>query len=196
MHKNLSAFSKHQRTLRKMIRKSTALRELAERTGLPALVWQCNLIQYVSLWSHDYSGLVEEMLRASSRWKKKLYARHLAITIFEGTSDFAVLLGKPLRDHLVGFGLATRLEAERKTLHKEIVQFARSHGPFLKRIRNSVIGHRDHNAKTQIELIDSMKPAIMYRLCLALIRWSKKFYQTLLIPILQELDGRLARVSK
>ncbi|MGO9613970.1 MAG: hypothetical protein ACLPX5_13180 [Dissulfurispiraceae bacterium] len=109
--------------------------------------------------------------------------------------DFAYVLGKPFRDHLIKIFL-TNFDAERKIIHKELVEFNKSHTAFLKRIRNFVIGHRDLNAKTQIEIIESLKDKQIYRLGTQFLTWLGKLINLLLTPIMKELLVRLTTSSQ
>jgi len=203
-----------QKALRQMLKKTSELRKSAEEynsalnskvpsntkhaietIGIPFMVSLSNLVQYVLLMSHDLICLFEEMVCTRSRWKKKLFARHVAITLYECMNDFEFLLGKPFREQLIRIRLPA-LDTARKAIHKEIIMFEKSHGAYLKKVRNSVIGHRDHNAETQIELIKSLKPSHIYRLSSKFLRWQHKFWNLLLHPLVKELNDRLARVSK
>lgn len=206
----VATFQKHQKKNRQGLKVSDKLRKTAETysamipaearkaaeiIGIPFAVELSNLCQYIYLVSCDLDCLFEEMAVARSRWKKKLYARLVAMTIFECTNDFVFLLGKPFKEKLMKIRLAN-LDANRKSVHKEIVEFNKTHNVFLKRIRNSVIGHRDHNAEMQIDLIKSLKTDKLYRIGIRYFAWELKLWTLLISPLLNELLARLARLQK
>ena len=163
--------------------------------GIPFLVQLINLLEYILLMDYDLSCLFEEMASTRSRWKKRLYARLVVINLYECANDFAFLLGKPLREQLIVIRLPN-LDVERRIIHNEIVKFNKSHNAFLKRIRNSVIGHRDHDAESQIEFIKSFKTNEIYRLGIEYFAWGLKFWSLLLTPLMKELAARLTLLSK
>jgi hypothetical protein len=166
--KKLSRFvttlQNYQKTIRKMLKVTEVLRKEAakcssrfpdeakhavETIGIPFLMQLVDLIKYINLIDYDLVCLLEEMVRTRSRWKKKLYARLVVINLYECAKDLVYLLGKPLREQLIVICLPN-LDVERRTIHKEIVKFNKSHTAFLERIRNSVIGHREHNVRNKL----------------------------------------------
>lgn len=163
--------------------------------GIPFLAQLTNLLEYILLMDYDLICLFEEMVITRSRWKKKLYARLVVINLYECANDFAFLLGKTFREQLIVIHLPN-LEVDRRTIHKEIVKFQKSHNAFLKRIRNSVMGHRDHNAEAQIEFIKSLKTNEIFRLGTEYFEWDSKFQRFLATPLLKELTARLNLLNK
>jgi len=166
----------------------------AKTIGIPFLLQLNNLLEYINLMDYDLICLFEEMAITRSRWKKKLYARLVVNNLYECANDFAFLLGNPLKEQLIVIHLPN-LEVARRTIHKEIVKFHKSHNAFLKRIRNSVIAHRDHNAESQIEAIKSLKTNEIYRLGTEYFAWASKFRMLLATPLMKELVARLTLLS-
>jgi hypothetical protein len=204
----VATFQGHQKVIRKGLKGANEFRKGAEEllSKLPVgskgaianvqfQISLAGLLQYMFLLSHDLSCLVEEMICTRSRWKKKLYARLVALTMYECSNDFAFLLGKPFREQLINLHLTYR-DADRKTIHKELIEFNRSRNAFLKKIRNSVIGHREHDGKTQIEVIQSLKPMQIYRLVHEYYQWYRKLWQFLLIPIINDLRAIVASANE
>lgn len=94
--KNLSivaTFRGHQKTIHTALRSSNELRKgaddllstfsaLGATKAITAMQFQisfASLCQYIFLSSLDLSCLLEEMISTRSRWKKKLYARLVAL---------------------------------------------------------------------------------------------------------------------
>lgn len=163
--------------------------------GIPFLAQLANLIQYIELMAYDVLCLCEDMLTTRSRWKKKLYARLIAITIFESMNDLAFLLGKPFKEKLINIRLPN-FDTNRRTVHKEIVEFNKAHNDRLKKIRNTVIGHRDHNAEMQIDIIKSLRPGDIYRVSADFFSVQSKFHTLLYLPLMKEVNARLMLLSK
>lgn len=190
---------KSARLLRKEAAKYSSMipdeaKHAAVTIGIPFSVQFANLNEYILLMDYDLICLFEEMAITRSRWKKKLYARLVVINLYECVNDFAFLLGKPLREQLI-VTLLPNLEVARRTIHKEIVKFNKSHNAFLKRIRNSVIAHRNHNAESQIEFINSLNTKEIYRLGTEYFAWNSKLLILLLTPLMKELTARFTLLS-
>ena len=206
----VTSFRSLQKTIRAAIKSNGALKKVVAQFmsimpdeykpvlitfGIPFYVQLADLTEYIYITNYDLSCLFEEMVSTRSSWKRKLYARLVVLTLYECADDFAFRSGKPLREQLEVI-LLPNFDVQRKTIHKEIVNFNNSHKAFLKRIRNSVIGHRDHNPESQLELIKSLKVSEIVRLGTEYFAWCGKVHNLLTLPIMNELVARLAHIKK
>ena len=153
-----------------------------------------NLIQYILIIEVDLWCLLEDMVVTRSRWKKRLYARLIAITMFECFDDLNYLLGKPLRDQLMKAHLS-HFETNRQKIHSQFSALNKKYKAPLKIIRNCSIGHREHSVEKQLEAIASFKPVQMYKIAYKYIILNRKALSLLLLPIEEEMEQRYVELS-
>lgn len=183
-----------QKQLRRLLSISKELRGLAESVRLTSLVHLCNLLQYYAIWMHDFSCLLEDFVATRSRWRKKLYARHVALTIYEGAEDCTYLFGKQFKDLIERLRMPNEVETSRRQAHAEITGFLRRNRQFLKTLRNATIAHRDHDSEKQIGLIGSIDTVRVHKLSKELLDGSQKC-MVLVRMTLEQLVIRIGRAT-
>ncbi len=169
-------FRKNQKFVEINLQVTSDARKSSLDAGLEDLALLYNVSLYSILWNYDQSCLLDEITKTKSQWKRKLYSRHLLMTILECTDDLTSLLGKPFRDSLTRLGFADKFDRELKALHGQLVRFNRTNSALLRRVRNSVAAHREHNAAMQIEIIESLDPIESLELGRQSMEWINRLY--------------------
>ena len=137
-----------------------------------------NLAQFVILWNMDLSALLNALDDTEPGWQQKLHARVLALTIYECAEDFTALLGKNLREAITELAGPQQLTIL-NPVSAGINQFWRSHREALKAIRGSIIAHRDHNAKQQIEALNNLSVEEVKSMGWELMKWTNTLLSAL-----------------
>ena len=189
-------FLDNHRALEGVLDATRSLQRSAERTNLEDVLYVINVNQFVAICNFDISILAEDLLLTEPGWRRKLYARLVAITIVEFMEDIAELLGKDFRDKLDTIaGDSVEIE-ELSGIGKKLSRLRKEHEKELRSIRNIAIGHRDKNARVQLELIDGLDVNNLVMLAIAIIEWQTSlvnFIVHLLESVPQDLRTRMDR---
>ena len=141
-----------------------------------------NVALFAIIWNADLSVLLEELRvldgvpGTAAGWKRKLTARLLALTIIEAGDEFRGLLGREFRasvKRLAGDDMLEQLNA----VHKTLCRFRDAHDTTLRKVRNTVIAHRDSNAAGQVESLGSLKVKDVEKLGWELLRWTTSLHE-------------------
>ena len=144
-----------QRDLRVLDVCSEARRLLEKDKNLSAFVPLYNAVQYCGIADLDLSILVHQMMTAETDWRRKLYARLLAMTLVECIEDIESVMGKKFQNTAsVVLNGSTHLN-EVYEIRSTISKFGKQHGALLREIRNIAAAHRDRDAELQIVVINN-----------------------------------------
>lgn len=138
--------------------------EEAARAEVPAYQGVYNVGLFAVLVEQDISAYSEAIFFARSEWHRQFYARGLAVLLYEANEDFPQLLGKQYRSWLQDLELGSEWINSLNQVGRKLSAFNKSHGPFLKELRNYVSAHRDHDALSQIDIMAKFKAIDIYRL--------------------------------
>ncbi len=150
------AFARNRQALDVALSESNSLRQLLEKIRWSDGVEIINLAQFVTLVNSDLHFIMIDLHNAKNPLKQKVYARLLALTIVECFDDLSFLLGKSHRSTLQKIGITSETYEKLDRISESLNKLRRAHEPLLRSIRNYVIAHRDHNAKVQLEWINSL----------------------------------------
>jgi hypothetical protein len=144
---------------------------LAERAGSPHHIDFANLMQFAGVFSYDLVCILDDCMRSEDGWRRKLHARHLALTLVENVEDFTDLLGKPLQTILAKTVFDPAPVATILVLKADLHRFQENNDKFLRAIRNAIIAHRDHLAKIQLTWIRGLNPEHVENLGIEMVQW-------------------------
>ena len=91
------SFENQQRAIERNLKSCEAARHEAEKRNLEDIIFIININQFVMLFNYDLSILGYGLLAIEDGWRRKLYARLLALTVVEFLEDIGELLGKNFR---------------------------------------------------------------------------------------------------
>jgi hypothetical protein len=142
---------------------SILARSRYEKFGLSHHVQIMNTAQFAFLWNLDLHHLLRELDGFQNRrgyaedWQRMLHVRLLAMTMYECCEDFQALLGKPLRAALTALKAEPALIAELNSLGSQLTNFWDNNRVELKALRNTIVAHRDHDARVQLKALRSAR---------------------------------------
>ncbi|MBI5675705.1 MAG: hypothetical protein HZC48_07790 [Nitrospirae bacterium] len=136
----------------------------ATRANVPAYLGVYNVGLFIALLEQDISAYSESIFFAKSEWKRQFFARGLAVLLHEGAEDVSQLLGKQYRNWLNVLELDDNWITALNEINAKLSQFQKNNSRFLKKVRNYVGAHRDHNASTQLDILSDLKAIEVYRL--------------------------------
>lgn len=123
-----------------------------------------NVSLYIMILEYDVVVLKNDALFSFRSWKKKFVARQLAVLLYESSQDLPKLLGKDYRKSLH----AIDIEEDELKIFNRITQklnkFKNENREVLKKLRNYVGAHRDHNAALQLKIIEEIDLLDMMKL--------------------------------
>ena len=144
-----------------------------------------NLIQFACLYLTDMAILLELSDMARAERKKRLFARLIALHVFECFDRFGEMLHQT-------FAARVRQLATHEQFGpvlKELRKLRKAHAPLLRNMRNSVIAHRDPDASVQLAMIRSIDPKRIHRMGVDVVKWLTSLI-TALKPFVQEARSR------
>lgn len=129
-----------------------------------------NLAQFVLILHYDLRIHGSDCEASQNEWRRKLYGRQIATTIFESIEDLTSLCGRILKDSLKLVAPSETLESLRITL-RDLKKFRTTYSTQLKEIRNNISAHRDHDALIQISTMNTMDISMILDLNENYILW-------------------------
>lgn len=133
-------------------------RQQTKKSGDADGEWLCNVSQFALLWNFDLTSLTHAITSLKNEsgtfhsWQRQQQARVLALTMAECVQSFLGLLGRRTREIIVRrHGVQTPLLDELNELHGRLVILHRAHNAHWRRLRNTIIAHRDEDAEVQLE---------------------------------------------
>ena len=160
------------RTLDDALQNLASFRRAAEEVGLPDIVDLINLQQFFYLWRFDYFVVASDFFTANHPRVRGVYARILAMQLYEQFSDMATLLGRRFREIIGTLPDAKTLLTQLNELHSEHTRLKQEHEKPLKHVRNLVAAHRDHDAAQQLATIEQLDPLEVAKLNQRIHDWS------------------------
>lgn len=123
-----------------------------------------NVSLYALLIDQDLSQLMTDMVCAIGDDRRRYVARNLAVLLYEASTDLAELTGGQFRKSLSKLKIPPEWLVELNEVSRDLNSFKNKHRDFLVQIRNMVSAHRDKNAISQYELMNSLEPLEIVRL--------------------------------
>ena len=181
-------FSQRQRLCRQ-IRKSWAthkqfidvcaqFRQLVNNRGYDDLAVICNVLQFVSIFQHDFSVTLYEFLTAKNDWQTRFQARVAALLIVEFAEDIGHLIGRELRPEIQAF-ITNENHDELRLVCRSLSKLRDKHDLQLRGLRNIAIGHRDLDAALQIDAISKIDSQRFVNLFHEIMVWNHSLLQYL-----------------
>lgn len=134
------------------------LRELRESGVLPTEASKtADFQETVITLCLDAACLRNAMSNSRGRWEERLFARHLALVLYEGFDDMARLLPQATRQ----FAVSKTTEADNarkrlRDLNSSLAILQRKYAADLQFVRNAAAAHRDHDMRRFHEAVDSL----------------------------------------
>jgi hypothetical protein len=143
-----------------------SIRNLVEKSG--TLFSHSRRIHNVSLYAlildQDIAMLTDDMVLAVGQQRRVFVARNLAVLLYEASQDLPDLLGRDYRESLRTLTIPDTWLDELNKASKQLNRFKDEHREFLGRIRNLIGAHRDKDAITQLEAMETLEPIDVMRL--------------------------------
>lgn len=158
---------RERRRIRAMGKALSAMRRAhsgAVELALPNVVTAYNLGLYILLLEMDWSEMSWDMMHAPNEWRRKFVARQMAIFLYEVSEDLTQLLGPNYREALNSLGIGDEIVQELGRISRQLNRFKDTNKDFLKRIREFIGAHRDHDAAAQLDILDNLEPLKIYAL--------------------------------
>lgn len=128
---------------------------------------------YILTFEYDILFLKQSILFCVNDWKKKLYARLLAIQLYEASMDFPKILGRDFRKSLSCIGILDDEMEKLNLIMKKINRFKIKNKDILSDIRNYVGAHRDNRGIKQLEIIEEIDPLEIMKVTAELYQFIK-----------------------
>lgn len=170
----LDALRRFTVNVEKHLAKIRPVRREMEKAGHDDLVVIANLVQFIELFTLDFTFISMDHTRQNHKWGRGLYGRILSLMIVECFDDFGALLGKRLRSTITSLEYDPSVLATLDSIRRELKQLVVKHDADLRAIRNNVFGHRDHDATLQLEVMDTLDIASIVKIREDLMRWLLK----------------------
>ena len=117
-----------------------------------------NKIFFISLFNYDVNTIIKSINSSTKKWDKILYCRLLAISIYEFLNDVFEIFGKEYQGTIIEILGDNYDFSEIFSIKRKLNKFKKLNCEYFKRIRHNTIGHRDHNALDQYNLIMKIDP--------------------------------------
>ncbi|MGH8046348.1 MAG: hypothetical protein ACREKL_03805 [Chthoniobacterales bacterium] len=118
-------------------------------------IWNANF--HVNLVAHDLCAAGYLVFISEDRWATRLAARTLAMMLLEACDDIPSLLGKPFKDACTNLGIMKFIEQDWKESRQRIANFRTAHEAKLKRIRDALTAHKDHDTTAVVAEISRIR---------------------------------------
>jgi hypothetical protein len=140
------------------------LHEDSARAGIVTYTTIFNAGLFIALLDQDMIGFHEAILFSRSAWHRQFHARGLSVLMFETSEDLPQLLGGEYRRALHDLELGNDWFDAINKAGKKFSKFTREHREFLGEIRHAVGAHRDHNAVSQMDIMEKIDPLKVMKL--------------------------------
>ena len=131
---------------------------------------------------------------ADTQWRKKLYARLLAMTLVECVEDITQLLGKEFRLSLDKAIAKNDYKQKLNPIVKALIEFKKKHECDLRDIRNIAAAHRDQDAARQLSAINKINPKTLQNLSLEFVELLLPFNK-MMTEVMNDMTAEWGRVS-
>jgi hypothetical protein len=173
----------------------SATRQKAEKIQFEHVVRLYNASQFCLICELDLSILVFDLSMADTQWRKKLYARLLAMTLVECVEDTTQLLGKEFRQNLDKAITKNDYKQKLNPIVKALTEFKKKHERNLRDIRNIAAAHRDQDAARQLSTINKIDPKALQNLSLEFVELLLPF-TTMMTEVMNDMAAEWSRVSR
>jgi len=171
----------------KNLASSKAARRYEGQFPAHAPIW--NAIQYCAIAHLDLSILLNQLLMAETDWRRKLFARILASTLFECIDDMPAVMARDFRSGITLLANKPEVWEKIESVRKNLADFGRSHREILEQIRHSTFAHREQEADLQLEVIENLNVNLIYDLSMKFYEILKEF-DNLMVLVLTEFNNR------
>lgn len=172
----------------------SATRQKAEKIQFEHVVRLYNASQFCLICELDLSILVFDLSMADTQWRKKLYARLLAMTLVECVEDITQLLGKEFRLSLDKAIAKNDYKQKLNPIVKALIEFKKKHECDLRDIRNIAAAHRDQDAARQLSAINKINPKTLQNLSLEFVELLLPFNK-MMTEVMNDMTAEWGRVS-
>jgi len=117
-----------------------------------------NLSLYLALLFDDFLYIHEALISANGKRKKRVFAKQVAVQLYEASEDLKKLLGKPLSDSLIALNIPHELLNQLEQIKESLNFYRRKNQQVLFSIRNIVGAHRDNDSILYLEKLNSINP--------------------------------------
>jgi hypothetical protein len=158
------------------------LRRLREAGALPPAASRiAELQENMATLLLDTGYFARAMAEAPSEWAKRLFARHLALTLFEGLGDLAKLLPATTQEFARSrTEEATNARERLRSLSKSLSMLRRKYAADLEPVRHAAAAHRDNNMATFHAAVDALDFGSLARAALDLNTWTARASATVM----------------
>jgi hypothetical protein len=129
----------------------------AVEKGMPHYARIYNVGLYILVLEYDVAILKNDALFSIRLWKKRFVARQLATLLYEASQDLPKLLGKEFRQSLRAIDISPDEMNVFNSIAKKLNKYKNDNRNILKKLRNFVGAHRDHDAAKQLEVIEQVE---------------------------------------
>jgi hypothetical protein len=184
------SFEKNQRAIEKNLESCEKARNVAEQYDMEDIIFIVNINQFVMLFNYDLNILGYDLLATEQGWRRKLYARLLALLIVEFLEDVGELLGKSFRSKVIAISDKSASIDRLNSILKQLNQLRSKHEKDLRSIRNIAIGHKDKDAKRQVEVINNLDIDGLQSLAIDITNWITS-YSLFLTDLIDAITGQV-----
>lgn len=128
----------------------------AEGHGALSLAEVHNTGIYLVLFNFDLTVLMKLMLLERNESIRKVYAKQLALLIYEMFEDFSEIFGKNILEVIKGLPQKDKLMHDFKEIGQGLRNYKKVYEKELRNIRNIVVAHRDHDGNAQIQALSEI----------------------------------------
>lgn len=153
-----------------------------------------NAIQYCSIADLDLSILIHQLMVAETDWRRKLYARMLAMTLFECVSDIPAIMAKDFRSGITSRANKNDVWEGVESVRKDLANFGKKHKIILEEIRHIAIAHRDQRADLQLVVIKNIRVTMVWELSMEFKTILEKF-NGLMLLVFSDLKNKKAKAG-
>ena len=125
-----------------------------------------NAFAFYRLSFLDIAILFKNFMTSKEGLEKDIYAKMLALNLYEFFEDIPQIFGKDFRDSLQKTQ-NEELINEFQNIKKNIQQIKVESHSYLKEIRNTIASHKDHNTFTQVEVLKKIDDTRIEAYCVA-----------------------------
>ena len=138
-------------TVQNTLRGATRLKAGSARTVF-------NVGMYVLLLDQDIACFTDDLACAIGDRRRAFLAKHEAVLLYEAGEDLPQLLAREFRDSVNALGASAEQVARVNSVSSDLNQLWQRHREFLGIIRNALAAHRDHDALSYADALETLKP--------------------------------------
>lgn len=128
----------------------------SKKYGTSAFEQMNRIAMYITILSMDLTVLRSRLVLERDGYVKNVYARQLAVLVYEFIQDYPNLFGKQFWKMLKKLPNSEEQVRVFKTIGKKICNIKQKHRKMLKEIRVCVAAHRDKDGERQYDIISKL----------------------------------------